>query len=352
MKKLASMLAVAALFALSACDKQVQNGHAQKTAVTEDDVLTARSPYAIVIHGGAGTIRRKDLTPQQDSAYRAALNAALDIGEEILRNGGSALDAVEQTIHYLEDSPLFNAGRGAVFTNAGTNELDASIMDGRTRNAGAVGGVTIVKHPISAARAVMEQSPHVFLVGKGAEDFALSIGLDTVDPAYFFTQRRWESLQRAKAREAQTGQYLVDPNPDYKFGTVGCVALDKDGNIAAGTSTGGMTNKRWGRIGDSPIIGAGTFADNNTCGVSCTGHGEFFIRWVVAYDVAARMEYLGESLEEATQHVIREKLKAVGGIGGLIALDRAGNISMEFNTEGMYRGYARPGERYVGIYKD
>ncbi len=343
------MLAMAALCGLYACagDTTAEGAAAQEAAAE-----TERPEYAIVIHGGAGTIRREDLTPEQDSAYRAALNAALDIGEEVLRKGGSALDAVEQTIRYLEDSPLFNAGRGAVFTSAGTNELDASIMDGRTRNAGAVGGVTIIKHPISAARAVMEKSPHVFMVGRGAEAFAMSVGLDTVDPSYFYTQRRWESLQRAKAREKQSGHYQVDPNPDYKFGTVGCVALDRDGNIASGTSTGGMTNKRWGRIGDSPIIGAGTFADNNTCGVSCTGHGEFFIRWVVAYDVAARMEYLGETLEQATRHVIQQKLKSVGGSGGLIALDKHGNVAMEFNTEGMYRGYARPGERYVGIYKE
>ncbi len=349
MKKLACMLAVAALVGVGGCGSPSDEATDETAASVSD---TERPEYAIVIHGGAGTIRRKDLTSEQDSALRAALNAALDIGEEVLRQGGSALEAVEQTIHYLEDSPLFNAGRGAVFTSAGTNELDASIMDGRTRNAGAVGGVTIIRHPISAARAVMEKSPHVFMVGKGAEEFAMSVGLDTVDPSYFYTQRRWESLQRAKAREKQSGHYQVDPNPDYKFGTVGCVALDKDGNIAAGTSTGGMTNKRWGRIGDSPIIGAGTFADNNTCGVSCTGHGEFFIRWVVAYDVAARMEYLGETLEQATRHVIQEKLKSVGGRGGLIALDRHGNVAMEFNTEGMYRGYARPGERYVGIYRE
>ncbi len=319
---------------------------------SEETVEQEAAEYAIVIHGGAGTITREDLTPAQDSAYRAALNAALDIGEKILQEGGSALDAVENTIHYLEESPLFNAGHGAVFTNEGRNELDASIMHGAERLAGAVGGVTNVKHPISAARSVMEDSPHVLLTGKGAEQFATEQGLEIVDPSYFYTERRWNALQAAIQREEEMGEAQVELDHDEKKGTVGCVALDKDGNIVAGTSTGGMTNKRWNRLGDSPIIGAGTFADNATCGVSCTGHGEFFIRWAVAYDVSALMAYKGISLEEAATEVVNNKLVEVGGSGGLVALDRYGNVSMPFNSEGMYRGYARPGERVVAIYKE
>ncbi len=309
-----------------------------------------RPAWAIAIHGGAGTILKANMTPEKEEAYRQALSEALAIGEKILEEGGSALDAVEQTIVYLEDSPLFNAGKGAVFTNAGTNELDASFMDGKTRNAGAVGGVTIVKNPIRAARLVMEQSPHVMLVGKGAEDFAVHHGLDTVPNEYFRTERRWRALQRIKEEEAKTGMY--ETALDHKFGTVGCVALDQQGNLAAGTSTGGMTNKRWGRIGDSPIIGAGCYADNNTCAVSSTGHGEFFIRYVVAYDIAARMEYLGEDLQTAADHVINSKLKAAGGSGGVIAVDRNGNVAMPFNTEGMYRASSvAGGTRRIEIYK-
>lgn len=318
-----------------------------------------RADYAIAIHGGAGTIRKEDLTPEQDSAYRAALNAALDIGEKILSEGGDALDAIEQTIRYLEDSPLFNAGKGAVFTHEGKNELDASVMRGADLGAGAVGGVTNIKNPISAARAVMEQSPHVMLTGRGAEQFARERGLEIVDPTYFFTQNRWEGLQRAKAEEAvrldhdgkqgyAPGQ--EEPGHDYKFGTVGCVALDKAGHLAAGTSTGGMTNKRWNRVGDAPIIGAGTYANDATCAISCTGHGEFFIRWTVAHDVSALMEYKGMSLMDAANEVVNAKLKQAGGEGGLVAVDRLGNVALPFNSEGMYRGYARPGERVVAIY--
>lgn len=344
------------LFILLLCAATI--GACEAPAAEEEqnsDTVAEMEPaeYAIVIHGGAGTITRADLTEQQDSAYRAALNAALDIGEEILKNGGDAIDAVEQTIHYLEDSPLFNAGKGAVFTNEGRNEMDASIMMGADRMAGAVGGVSNVKHPISAARAVMEKSPHVLLTGKGAEQFSADNGLEIVDPSYFYTQRRWDALQRAKAREADKGEAQVElDHDDRKKGTVGCVALDKAGNIVAGTSTGGMTNKRWNRLGDSPIIGAGTFADNATCGVSCTGHGEYFIRWAVAYDVGARMAYKGLDLETAAREVVNEELVKAGGEGGLIALDRYGNVSMPFNSEGMYRGYAKPGERVVAIYQE
>ncbi len=321
----------------------------KQTAFSGEAAPAERAEYAIAIHGGAGTILKENMTPEKEKSYLGALNEALDIGESILREGGSSLDAVEQTIIYLENSPLFNAGRGAVFTHEGKNELDASIMDGATRNAGAVGGVTIVKNPILAARAVMEHSKHVLLTGEGAEQFAEEQGLEIVDPGYFYTESRWQSLQRAKAAEEQSTGFL-STNPDHKYGTVGCVALDKAGNITAGTSTGGMTNKRYNRFGDVPVIGAGTYANNATCGVSCTGHGEYFIRYAVAYDISALMEYKGMSLEEATRYVIHDKLLDAGGSGGLIAVDRQGNVSLEFNSPGMYRGYARPGEREVGIY--
>lgn len=333
---------------LVGCGQSPQPADATETA-DEKDPVAERAEYAIAIHGGAGTILKENMTPEREKAYMDALNAALDIGEGILKKGGSSMDAVEQTVVFLENSPLFNAGKGSVFTHEGKNELDASFMDGATRNAGAVGGVTVVKNPIRAARAVMEQSVHVLLTGKGAEQFAEEQGLEIVDPEYFYTEDRWQSLQRAKAAEGQpTG--ALSPNPDHKFGTVGCVALDKAGNIAAGTSTGGMTNKRYNRFGDVPVIGAGTYANNATCGVSCTGHGEYFIRYAVAYDISALMEYKGLSLEEATRHVIHEKLLEAGGSGGLIALDKMGNVSLEFNSPGMYRGYAKPGEREVGIY--
>jgi beta-aspartyl-peptidase (threonine type) len=340
--------------ALLACSGAVKTEtEEENTADTTEQAASVAAEYAIVIHGGAGTIKREDLTPEQDAAYRTALNAALDIGEKILEGGGSAIDAVEQTIHFMEDSPLFNAGKGAVFTNEGRNEMDASMMHGAERMAGAVGGVSVVKHPISAARAVMERSPHVLLTGAGAEQFAKEQGLDIVDPKYFYTERRWQALQNAIAREKTEGNPQIELDHDErKRGTVGCVALDKEGNIVAGTSTGGMTNKRWNRLGDSPIIGAGTFADNNSCGVSCTGHGEYFIRWAVAYDVAARMTYKQLGVEAAANEVVNEELVKVGGEGGLIALDKYGNVTMPFNTEGMYRGYAKPGERVVAIYKE
>ena len=295
--------------------------------------------YAIVIHGGAGTILKENMTDSLEAIYKQALNEALDIGEKILAQGGSSIEAVEKTINYLEDHPLFNAGKGAVFTHDGKNELDASIMVGNDLNAGAVGGVGTVKNPISLARAIMEKSEHVMLIGKGAEEFAAINELTIVDSSYFYTEQRYQSLLKALARD------------NKKYGTVGCVALDINGDIVAGTSTGGMTNKRFNRVGDVPIIGAGTYANNKTCGVSCTGHGEFFIRYTVAHDVSALMEYGGLSLAEATKKVVQEKLVQAGGSGGLIAIDNMGNISMEFNSKGMYRGYAKPGERYVGIFE-
>lgn len=315
--------------------------------------MEKRLPYAIAIHGGAGTLSRTLMTPEIEAAHTAALDTALRIGETILQNGGTALDAVEKTITYLEDCPLFNAGRGAVFTHEGKNELDASIMDGSNQKAGAVGSVMTVKNPIQLARAVMDKSQHVLLTGRGAEQFAAEQGISSVDPSWFFTQERWNTLQEMLEEEKTKGKTGdLDPvqNRDYKFGTVGCVALDNSGNLAAGTSTGGMTNKRWNRLGDTPIIGAGTYASNDACAVSCTGHGEFFIRYAVAYDVWARMMYKGETLEEAANFVVMTKLVEKGGEGGLIAVDKNGNVALPFNSEGMYRGYAKPGERKIMIY--
>jgi len=307
-------------------------------------ISKTKVPYAIVIHGGAGVIKKENFSVEKEASYRQALNEALDIGENILKLGGSSTDAVVKTIMFLEDSPLFNAGKGAVFTNDGTNKLDASIMDGSDKNAGAVGGVSVVKNPITAALAVMNNSPHVMLSGNGADEFAKEQGLEIVPPQYFKTESRWNSLQKALNKEKRIKA--------EKYGTVGCVALDKNGNIVAGTSTGGMTNKKYDRIGDSPIIGAGTYADNNTCGVSSTGHGEFFIRFTVARDIAAIMEYKGSSLQEAANYIVNEKLVEEGGDGGIVALDKYGNISMPFNTAGMYRGYSKPDKRVVKIFND
>ena len=323
------------------------NDTSKSNAIDEE-----RPDYTIVIHGGAGTILKKNMTPEKDKAYREAMNEALSIGEAILKSGGSSMDAVEKTINFMENSELFNAGKGAVFTHEGKNEMDASIMYGKDQNAGAVGGVTNIKHPISAARAVLEKSDHVMMAGKGAEEFAEKNGIEIIDPSYFRTERRWNSLQRILKSEKEESELSESDDVDKKHGTVGCVALDRDGNISAGTSTGGMTNKKYNRLGDSPIIGAGTFADNATCGVSSTGHGEYFIRYTVARDIAAMMEYGGKSLAESSNYIINEKLVEKGGTGGIVALDRKGNVSMDFNTAGMYRGYAKPGERVVKIYKE
>lgn len=307
--------------------------------------------YAMVIHGGAGTILRKNMTAEKEEAYKAALNEALDIGEGILKSGGSSMDAVVETIKSMENSPLFNAGKGAVFTHEGKNELDASIMRGSDLEAGAVGGVTNIKNPIMAAKGVLEESEHVFMVGEGAESFASSLGIETVPGDYFHTENRWKSLQRILEKEKDMGGEFSELS-ESKFGTVGAVALDKNGNIVAGTSTGGMTNKRFNRIGDSPVIGAGTYANNKTCGVSCTGHGEFFIRYAVAHDVSAMMDYKGIPLATAADEIVNNKLVEAGGSGGLIALDNKGNIAMPFNTAGMYRGYITDKDRYIAIYKE
>ncbi|PKP35611.1 MAG: beta-aspartyl-peptidase [Bacteroidetes bacterium HGW-Bacteroidetes-15] len=294
--------------------------------------------WAIALHGGAGAMTPDNYTEDQINEFESELNAALEIGVEILKNGGTSLDAVEQVVRYLEDCPLFNAGRGAVFTHDGKNELDAAIMEGKDLKAGAVAGIGDIKNPISAARMIMEKSPHVLMVGKGASLFASQNGAEVVDSSYFYTDKSWQSLQRILEK-------------DKKMGTVGCVALDKDGNLAAATSTGGMTNKRYGRVGDVPIIGAGTYANNNTCAVSATGHGEFFIRYTVAHDISALMEYKGLSLKQAADEVVMGKLVSVGGNGGVIAVDKFGNVHLPFNTSGMFRAFAQEsGEKHVAIF--
>lgn len=307
----------------------------------------------LVLHGGAGTILKANMSPELEKAYREKLEEALQKGYALLESGASALDAVEQSIHILEDSPLFNAGKGAVLNHLGNQEMDASIMDGRNLNAGAVAGVSSIRNPISAARLVMEKSKHVMLSGKGAEEFCKQQNLQFEQPSYFKTEKRIQQLKRAKDREKTSKDQGYRPLEEHeKFGTVGVVALDKNGNLAAGTSTGGMTNKRFGRIGDSPIIAAGTYANNQTCAVSCTGHGEYFIRNVVAYDLSAMMEYKNYSLKKASNKIIHQKLKKMNASGGLIALDKKGNIAMPFNTAGMYRGYAKDGIFNVFIYQD
>lgn len=320
-----------ALLAFSSC---------QPTKPHNEKIL---GKYVIVIHGGAGVIEKRLMTPERAKLYHDKLQQVIDSGELILKRGGTALDAVTKCITIMEDSPLFNAGKGSVFNERGQNEMDASIMDGKNLMAGAVANVHTIKNPILAARAVMEHTPHVLLISKGAEIFAKNQGLQMEDSSYFFTERRWKSYLKVKAKMAQ----------GEKHGTVGAVALDKYGNLAAGTSTGGMTYKMYGRVGDSPIIGAGTYADDATCAVSCTGHGEYFIRNVVAYDIGALMKYSGLSLKEAANYVILVKLKKQGGAGGIIAVDRTGNFTMTFNTPGMFRAYATSeGFHGVGMYSD
>lgn len=310
--------------------------------------------YAIAIHGGAGTILRSSMTSEKELLYRTALQAAIEAGEDILKNQGSSLDAVEAAIRSLEDNELFNAGKGAVFTHDGKHELDASIMEGKNLEAGAVAGVQNIKNPIALAKAVMQQSEHVMMAGLGAQEFAKKVNAEFKPDDYFFVQMRYDQLQSALESDKMILDHTEDKmeNGEKKFGTVGCVALDAFGNLAAGTSTGGMTNKKHGRVGDTPIIGAGTYANNNTCAISCTGHGEFFIRSVVAYDISCLMEYKGLSLKEACEVVVQQKLVKIGGEGGLIALDAHGNIELAFNSEGMYRASKNEGEElFVGIYK-
>jgi len=326
--------------------------------------------WSLVVHGGAGVIERANLTPELENQYRAAMARALATGGHILENGGASLDAVEAVIREMEDDPLFNAGRGAVFTADGRNELDASIMDGRTRAAGAVAGVTTIRHPISAARAVMERSRHVMLIGEGAEAFARAQGLEQVDPAYFFTERRWRALEENLRRNnlpipqrprgappAPRAENILVPD-DHEFGTVGVVAYDSQGNIAVGTSTGGTTGKRWGRVGDTPVIGAGTYAQNGVCGVSATGTGEFFIRVGVARDICARMEFNRWSAQRAADAVIAEVGAMTGndgafGDGGVIVMDGRGRVAWSFNTSGMYRAaVAADGVPVIEIFRD
>ncbi len=319
------------------------------------------SPVVLVIHGGAGTILKSNMRPEIEKKYRDMLTSVLNQGMELLKEGKTSVDVVEQVIRMLEDSPLFNAGKGAVFNHEGKQEMDASLMDGKSLNAGAVAGVSNIKNPISAARLVMDNSEHVMLSGKGAEQFAKEQKLELVDPDYFYNEKRYIQLKNAIKRDniqldhdGEDGkQGGILPGQDDKFGTVGAVSLDKYGNLAAGTSTGGMTNKKYGRVGDSPLIGAGTYANNNSCAVSCTGHGEFFIRSVVAYDVSAIMQYQNKSIKEAADYVVNTKLKNIKGAGGLIALDAKGNVAMPFNTKGMYRGVIyQDGSLEVKIYDD
>jgi beta-aspartyl-peptidase (threonine type) len=333
--KFASVTALIVLCVILFACRNVKKSAADST----ENAGPQRLEWAIVIHGGAGVITRDKMTPAMDKDYRVALAEALNTGKKILSQGGSSLDAVEMTIRVMEDNPLFNAGKGAVFTHDGKNELDAAIMDGSNLAAGSVAGVTDIRNPITAARRVMTNSPHVMLAGAGASQFAKEQGLEMVSPEYFYTDRRFNELQEALKSE--------------KTETVGCCALDKNGNLAAGTSTGGMTNKRYNRIGDAPIIGAGTYANNSTCAVSATGHGEYFIRWTVAHDISALMEYKGLSLKEASELVVNDKLVKAGGSGGVICVDNMGNVSLPFNSEGMFRGFSTSdGKEGIFIYKD
>jgi len=323
--------------------------------------------WAIVVHGGAGVIERATMKPETEAAYRASMQQATEAGAKVLDSGGSALDAIEATIHILEDDPLFNAGKGAVFTAEGKNELDSAIMDGATLKAGAVAGVTRTRHPISLARAVMDKSPHVMLIGAGADQFASQTGLEQVDPSYFFTERRWQGLIKQLKKEGRPipprpagappepaePVSAIEPQDAHKFGTVGVVALDRQGNIAAGTSTGGTQAKRWGRVGDSPIIGAGTYASNQSCAVSGTGTGEYFIRLTVAREVCDLVRFKGIKLQEAADHVIHKELQDLKGDGGIIAITPDGQLAWSFNTSGMYRAkLVEGGKIQIGIYSD
>jgi L-asparaginase / beta-aspartyl-peptidase len=308
-------------------------------------VAGGQNKYCLVVHGGAGVMERETFPIEKQKEYIFHLNKALALGDSVLSQGGTSTEAVVTTVSYLEDCPLFNAGKGAVFTWEGKNELDASVMEGATLKAGAVTGVKTIRNPIKAAVSVMNFSEHVFLGGKGAEEFARKQGLEMVRNRYFFTRNRYDALKKLKEKKRERNQ-------NDNHGTVGCVALDIYGNLCAGTSTGGMTGKRYGRIGDTPVIGAGTYADNKTCAVSCTGHGEYFIRLGVARDVALQMEYLGTPLEQAAANVLK-KLTTLGGTGGFIALDHAGNITMPFNTTGMFRGFIKSsGEKEIAIFAD
>ncbi|QBG36002.1 isoaspartyl peptidase/L-asparaginase family protein [Litorilituus sediminis] len=334
--------------------------NSSKATTPVEHKTSAEHPITIAIHGGAGTIEKSRFTPEKEQAYRAKLQQALDVGYAVLAKGGASLDAITAAINVLENSPFFNAGKGAVYTYDETHEMDASIMDGRTRQAGAVAGVKRIENPINLARLVMDESVHVMLSGQGAEQFAQTQGVELVDNTLFDSESRYKSLLKAKEKMKKAQQELKDYQAahqslatEYKVGTVGAVALDKYGNLAAGTSTGGMTNKRFGRIGDSPVIGAGTFAENQSCAVSATGHGEYFIRYNVAADICARVKYQGKTIQQAGNEVIHKVLMPVGGTGGVIIIDRLGNVALPFNTKGMYRGSkSSSGENFVAIFAD
>lgn len=320
--------------------------------LSKEKNIPQANKFGIVIHGGAGVIKKENMTDSLRLAYEEKLEEAINVGHKILAEGGTALEAVQKTINVMENSPLFNSGKGAVLNANGVAELDASVMDGNTKNAGAISGVQHIKNPINLALKVMNESDHVMLSAEGAEEFAKLHDLEFVENAYFITERRKQALEASKAKEqglSSNAFYLSNE----KYGTVGCAALDMKGNLAAGTSTGGMTNKRYGRIGDSPIIGSGTYANNKTCAISATGHGEYFMRGVVAYDISAMMEYQGISLEKAAQRVIQKKLTDMGGTGGIIGIDRKGKVVMEFNTPGMFRASKNmKGETEIKMYKD
>lgn len=309
--------------------------------------------FGIAVHGGAGTILRSLMTPEKEALYIKGLQEAIDAGHKILISGGSSVDAVEAAVMVLENFPLFNAGKGAVFTNKGTHEMDASIMDGKTLEAGAVSGISNVQNPVALARLIKDKSGHVFLCGSEAETFAKLMQLPFQPDDYFYEEGRYKQWQEVKDSDGYQLDHTVNSGEGKKFGTVGAVALDLHGNIASATSTGGMTNKRFGRVGDSPMIGAGTYANNHTCAVSCTGHGEYFIRAVVAYDISCLMEYKGYTLKQACDYVVKDKLVKFGGEGGLIAIDISGNIELPFNSEGMYRAYKKGNtDAVIKIYED
>ena len=354
-KKVVVGLVMAGIFAFA----QAMPGHAQETARVARTLPEGASDVVMVVHGGAGSIEEVDMTEEEEEAYRTQLTNALRAGYEVISEGGSSLDAVEEAIKRMEHSRLFNAGRGAVFTSAGMVEHDASIMEGEHRNAGAIAGTKHIQHPIEAARLVMEASKHVMLAREGAEEFALAQGMDLVPNDYFYTKERRERFLKNLTGRASSGEKGTglegEPRRDH-LGTVGAVALDRDGTLAAGTSTGGMSNKRWGRIGDSPIIGAGTYADNETAAISATGWGEYFIRGAVAHEITALMEHTGASLDEAAHAVIEEQLPQIGdgrGSGGVIALDAEGNAAMPFITPGMFRGWiTEEGDVVVRFYEE
>jgi beta-aspartyl-peptidase (threonine type) len=340
--------------ALALAQEQAGPANAPSRQRSGDQPNMQTKDFGLVIHGGAGTIEHSKMTPEREHEYRSGIERALAVGYEILKRGGPSLDATQAAVRVLEDDSHFNAGRGAVFTSIGTNELDAAIMDGKTLKAGAVACLKHIKNPVSLARLVMEKSGHVMMDGEGAEAFAKENGVEFVDQKYFYTEERWQALQKIKAAEKDRGgaggKAFVISDQD-RHGTVGAVALDQNGNLAAATSTGGTTNKRAGRVGDSPVIGAGTYANNATCAVSATGDGEYFIRATVGHDISALMEYHGMSLKEAAQTVL-DKVAKLGGTGGLIAIDRQGNVALPFNTSGMYRGYVDPNGKFVvEIYK-